>query len=112
MPPKQDLRGGKTSADSFAMSRSTFVVSMSRCFLAMKRGELVNVVFSVVHVLGTNSVPLAVERRFLKKLDIVKVGFGDKGRRYPQALRRPHNSATAIYAFIVPQRTGEEATGS
>ena len=34
MPPKQDLRGGKKSADSFAMSRNAFVPSMTRCFFA------------------------------------------------------------------------------
>lgn len=34
IPPKQDLRGGKTSADSFAMSSSTFVTSSIRCFFA------------------------------------------------------------------------------
>ena len=36
MPPKHDLRGGKISADSFAMSSNTFVVSSMRCFFAAR----------------------------------------------------------------------------
>ena len=40
MPPKHDLRGGQASADSFAMSRNIFVVSMSRCFFAAQIYEL------------------------------------------------------------------------
>ena len=35
MPPKQDLRGGHASADSFAMSKIIFVPSMNRCFFAV-----------------------------------------------------------------------------
>jgi len=34
MPPKQDLRGGNQSDDSFAMSKTTFVASVSRCLFA------------------------------------------------------------------------------
>ena len=36
IPPKHDLRGGKISADSFAMSSNTFVVSSMRCFFAAR----------------------------------------------------------------------------
>ena len=56
----------------------------TRLSLCYEKGGLVNDVrntISAVHVLGTNSVPLAVGRRVHSKLDIVKVGVGDKGRR-------------------------------
>ena len=43
MPPKHDLRGGKASADSFAMSRNIFVASTSRCFFATQIRELADV---------------------------------------------------------------------
>ena len=33
MPPKQDLRGGKASVDSLAMSSNILVASMNRTFL-------------------------------------------------------------------------------
>ena len=42
MAPKQDLRGGKTSADSFTMSRTVIVASISRRLFAEQRRELVN----------------------------------------------------------------------
>ena len=41
MPPKHDLRGGKASADSFAMSSMAFVISMKRSFVAAEINELV-----------------------------------------------------------------------
>ena len=37
MPPKHDLRGGRISEDSFAMSNKVFETSMNRCFLARSR---------------------------------------------------------------------------
>lgn len=40
MNPKHDLRGGNTSDDSFAMSKSVFVASMSRCFFAAESREV------------------------------------------------------------------------
>ena len=40
MPPKQDFRGGKASADSFAMSSIAFVISMKRSFVAAEIHEL------------------------------------------------------------------------
>ena len=42
MPPKQDLRGGQASADSFAISTSVFVASMNRCFFAAKSCKAAN----------------------------------------------------------------------
>ena len=39
MPPKHDLRGGKASADSFAISSSALAASMKRCFFAVERHE-------------------------------------------------------------------------
>jgi hypothetical protein len=45
MPPKHDLRGGRASADSFAMSSSIFVASMNRRFFAAgsrKIGSVLN----------------------------------------------------------------------
>ena len=39
MPPKHDLRGGKASADSFAMSNIAFVASMKRSFVAAEIRE-------------------------------------------------------------------------
>ena len=41
MPPKHDLRGGKASADSFAMSNIAFVISMKRSFVTADIHELV-----------------------------------------------------------------------
>jgi len=40
MKPKHDLRGGKTSDDSFAMSKSVFVASTNRCFFAVESHEV------------------------------------------------------------------------
>ena len=40
IPPKHDLRGGKASADSFAISSSVFVTSIMRCFFAAKINQL------------------------------------------------------------------------
>jgi hypothetical protein len=40
MPPKQDLRGGKASDDSFPMSNNIFVVSINRRFFATGNCEL------------------------------------------------------------------------
>ena len=40
MPPKHDLRGGNTSADSFAMSSMALVASMIRSFVAAGNREL------------------------------------------------------------------------
>ena len=40
MPPKQDLRGGNASADSFAMSSMALVASMIRSFVAVGSHEL------------------------------------------------------------------------
>ena len=40
IPPKHDLRGGKASADSFAMSSIAFVASMKRYFFATESHEL------------------------------------------------------------------------
>jgi len=40
MNPKHDLRGGNTSDDSFAMSKSVFVTSTNRCFFAAESREV------------------------------------------------------------------------
>ena len=42
MPPKHDLRGGNQSDDSFAISRTIFVASMSRCFFTVESHEILN----------------------------------------------------------------------
>ena len=39
MPPKHDLRGGKASADSFAISSIALVASMNRSLVAVKDHE-------------------------------------------------------------------------
>jgi hypothetical protein len=44
MPPKQDLRGGKASADSFAISSTVFVASMKRCLFAAESYELAHAI--------------------------------------------------------------------
>ena len=44
MPPTQDLRGGKASVDSFAISSSDFVASMKRCFVSTKKRELADMI--------------------------------------------------------------------
>ena len=41
MPPRHDFRGGKASADSFAMSSIALVISMKRSFVAVEIHELV-----------------------------------------------------------------------
>ena len=43
MPPTHDLRGGKASVDSFAISSSDFVASIKRCFVSTKSRELADV---------------------------------------------------------------------
>ena len=44
MPPKHDFRGGKASADSFAMSSMALVASMIRSFVAAGSCELAYVI--------------------------------------------------------------------
>ena len=40
IPPRHDLRGGKASADSFAISSKDFVASMNCCFFAAENMSL------------------------------------------------------------------------
>jgi hypothetical protein len=76
IPPKHDLRGGKASADSFAISSTVFVASMMRCLLAEKSNELAECdnIFDLVHELGSISFSLAVWRGFLRSLDMIESG--------------------------------------
>ena len=72
MPPKHDLRGGKASADSFAISSSVFITSTKRCFFATESRQVedARMVRSLTE-LGLISASLAVGRRFLSRLDMV-----------------------------------------
>ena len=49
MPPKHDSRDGKASADSFAISRSTFVASMNRSVFAVKSHEFADAIMIRPH---------------------------------------------------------------
>ena len=49
MPPKHDLRGGRASVDSFAISSSVFVASMKHCFVATEIHELLDLIIVRSH---------------------------------------------------------------
>ena len=72
MPPKHDLRGGRASADSFAISSSIFVALTSRSFFAAENRELrMRPYPSLVHELNPVSAPLAFGRGFFRTLDMI-----------------------------------------
>ena len=72
MPPKHDLRGGRASADSFAISSSIFVALTSRSFFAAENRELRMRQWPIlVHELNPVSAPLVVRRGFFKTLDMI-----------------------------------------
>src|ERR1700709_216740 len=71
MPPKHDLRGGKASADSFAMSSSIFIPLTSRSFFAGENRELGRrQQAGLVHGPGPISGPPVVERNLFISPDI------------------------------------------
>ena len=72
MPPKHDLRGGRASDDSFAMSNSIFVALTNRCFFAAENCEPRKKQRpGLLHELGPIPAPLAVGGRFFGALDIL-----------------------------------------
>jgi hypothetical protein len=73
MPPKHDLRGGRASADSFAMSSNIFVASTSRCFFAVGSHEVGTAIIAIfIHELGPIPVSATAGRRFRRRLAIVQ----------------------------------------
>ena len=74
MAPKQDLRGGKASDDSFAMSRRVIVASMNRSLFAEHSRKLVKAKHNGldrVHELCGASAPEAARGRLLCEADMI-----------------------------------------
>lgn len=74
MAPKQDLRGGKASADSFAMSRSVIVASTSLNLFAEQSRKLVKAKYNgldCVHEPCAASAPETSRGRLLCEADMV-----------------------------------------
>ena len=91
MPPRHDLRGGQASADSFTISKSIFVPSMSRCFFAMQIRERANsmiVHVGPVHELCLIWAPLAVGSNLLRNLGIFESGLKDENARFAVVVRK------------------------
>ena len=74
MAPKQDLRGGKASADSFAMSKRVIVASINRSLFAEQSRKLVKAKhhgLDRVHELCAASAPETARGRLLCEADMI-----------------------------------------
>ena len=75
IPPKHDLRGGKASADSFAISSIALVASTKRSLVAAESCEHVcdGGWSDLIQELSPISFPLEIWRNFFGRSDIIEI---------------------------------------
>ena len=75
IPPRHDLRGGKASANSFAIPNIAFVALMDCSLAAVESHELAYLCDNLIHELSPAPFPLAIWCGFLGNFDIVNIVF-------------------------------------